>query len=233
MSLSKSVDLLAGAMSARARAQEIHANNLANVTTDGFLRQRVAFAQQLADAQDRIEVVSRLDRAAAPAYATGRLADVAMRDESFLVVNTPAGERYMRGGSLILNDAGQIADRHGYPVLGVGGPISPGTAEFQLTERGEVLAEGEVAGRLRVVKFPPAAQLAPAGGGLFTSDLPAQQIELPDLVPGHRQSSNVQVIGEMVTMVESSRLYEASAKALRTYDETMGRLVQTTQQAIR
>lgn len=220
-------------MSARARAQEIHANNLANVATDGFLRQRIAFAQELADAHAKLEIVTRSDRSAGPVQPTGRSADVAMRDDSFLVVSTPDGERYMRGGALILNREGEISDRQGNPISGDGGPISPGTSEFQISKLGEVVVDGSIVGRLRVVRFDPEARLEPVGGGLVRSDSEAEDVEQPEVVPAHRQGSNVQLVSEMVTMVESTRLYEMTARALRSYDEIMSRLISTTQQSVR
>jgi flagellar basal body rod protein FlgG len=233
MTLSKSVDLLAASMSARSRAQEIFANNLANVNTDGYLRQRVAFATELADAQQRLSVISRTDRAPGAAMPTGRLTDVAMQDECFLVVDTPAGERYMRGGSLRLNTDGELGDQQGNPVLGDAGPIMLSSGDFELTRGGEVLVGGTVAGRLRVVRFGPDAVIRPQGSGHYAIDQEPEEVENPQLAPGHRPTSNVDIVGEMVTMVESARLYETTARALRSYDETMGRLIQSTQQAIR
>jgi flagellar basal-body rod protein FlgF len=232
MALSKSIDLMAASMSARARAQEIVANNLANVTTDGYLRQRVTFAEELAGEQAKLTVEANVDLTAGPASATGNPADVALRGASFLVVQTPAGDRFTRSGALSINAAGELSNRQGLPVLGEGGPITPGSADFRVTVTGDVVVNGSTVDRLRVVEFPRDAHLMPVGGGLLVSDKPPQPTAMPELLPGHRQGSNVQVVGEMVTMVESARLYELTAKALRSYDEVIGQLIATTKKTV-
>ena len=49
--------------------------------------------------------------------------DVAIDGRDFSSVQTPAGERYTRDGSLQINNQGQLVTAGGNPVLGTSGPI--------------------------------------------------------------------------------------------------------------
>src|SRR2546422_752869 len=66
--------------------------------------------------------------------------EVAIDGKGFLVVQTPAGERYTRDGNLQINNQGQLVTASGYPVLGNSGPIV-----FQQTDKQiNIAADGNV-----------------------------------------------------------------------------------------
>ena len=54
---------------------------------------------------------------------TGNPLDVAIKGDGFLVVRTPAGERYTRNGALDINSRGELATSDGHVVVGERGPI--------------------------------------------------------------------------------------------------------------
>ena len=94
------MDSAAAALRFWERKQEIVANNLANVSTDGYKSQRI-FAQLL-DGM-RPDPVTSSDMSTGTLRQTGNAMDVAVDGPGFFVVSTPNGERYTRGGTLRIN----------------------------------------------------------------------------------------------------------------------------------
>ena len=99
---------------------------------------------------------------------TGNPLDVAIDGQGFLVVQTPAGERYTRNGSMQINATGQLVTSDGYPVLGDGGPITlqPNDRQVSISKDGTIsVREGtskvdSARGKLRLVTFANAAAAA-------------------------------------------------------------------------
>lgn len=110
-------------------AQQIRANNLANVNTAGFRAdfERVSAYALTGDGyQSRVmakEEMAGTNFKAGPLMQTGRKLDVAIRGEGFLAVQTPDGkEAYTRAGNLEA-DADGLLTLNGRPVLGEGGEL--------------------------------------------------------------------------------------------------------------
>jgi flagellar basal body rod protein FlgG len=245
---------VASAMSARARAQEIIAHNLANLNTGGFRRERVSFSTLLAGAPTggvagesaaaqlpvdqstvpgELTLRTRLDLAPATPAFTGKPGDVAIRGSGFLVVETEDGPRYTRDGAFAINDRGELAHRSGQPIAGEGGAIAVGRADFSITRQGVVIAGENEVGRLRIVDFAPEARFEPADSGLLKTETIPNTIPKPDLLPGHTEGANVDPLTEMVNMMNSFKLYEAAAKALRAADDSLSQLLSTTRGTLR
>ena len=110
-------------------AQQIRANNLANVNTTGFRAdfERVSAYALTGDGyQSRVmarEEMAGTNFKAGALMQTGRKLDVAIRGEGFLAVQTPDGkEAYTRAGNLEA-DADGLLTLNGRPVLGEGGEL--------------------------------------------------------------------------------------------------------------
>ena len=125
-------------MDAQQTQMDVIANNLANVGTTGFKRQRAVFEDLLyqtlrqpgAQSTEQSELSSGLQvgtgvRAAATArifaqgsmQQTGGALDVAIQGKGFLQVAMPDGTTaYTRDGSLQLDKSGQIVTANGYPL---------------------------------------------------------------------------------------------------------------------
>src|SRR5207245_11338894 len=150
------------------------ANNVANINTTGFKADRSLFEEYLrspahednfARADRRVSFVQDRatfhDFAAGPSEQTKNPLDVAIDGGGFLVVQTPAGERYTRDGGLQINNQGQLVTADGNPVLGNSGPIvfQPTDKEINIAADGNVtVVEGtgrtdSVRGKLRLVNF--------------------------------------------------------------------------------
>ena len=125
----------------------------------------ISSAATAASAMCRTAAPSRISRKA-PLEHTKNPLDVAIDGNGFLVVQTPAGERYTRDGGLQINNQGQLVNASGHPVLGTSGPIvfQPTDKDVTIAADGNVtVLEGtnrinSVRGKLRLVNFADAAE---------------------------------------------------------------------------
>ena len=116
------------------RELDVIANNIANTGTNGFKARSSRFNEfimPVASAEaflrpDRpvsyvVDKGTPLDLSQGPVQRTGNPLDVALRDDNYLVVQSPNGERYTRAGSLQVNQRGELVTQSGMRVLGEGG----------------------------------------------------------------------------------------------------------------
>ena len=130
------LDSAAAALKFWERKQEIVANNLANVSTDGYKSQRI-FARLLDGI--RPAAVTSSDLSVGVMKQTGNAMDVAIDGPGFFVVDTPNGERYTRGGTLRIDDKHHLVDMEGRPLLGVkkNTPLKLGDGPVEISKTGE------------------------------------------------------------------------------------------------
>ncbi len=224
-------------MAARQRAQDAIANNLANLNTTGFKADRPAFETIYERQLYRMQggqaqpvgflsagvVVRELytDFRAGALTTTDNPLDVAIDGEGFFAIQTPQGVRYTRSGAFQLNAQGVLTTREGYPVVSVNNqPIQvPRNAQIHIAENGAVLANGVSVGQLLIA----GGNLLKDPEGFFTGA--AQPLPNPRVVGGALESSNVNMVREMVSMIELIRAYETNQRAIHAHDETLGKAI--------
>jgi flagellar basal-body rod protein FlgG len=217
---------------------EILANNLANINTTGFKRDR-AFAEALDDASaareaagtDNQQTQQYIDFTEGSLNQTGNPLDIALQGRGFLVVETPNGVRYTRNGNLQLALDGSLVTAQGSPVLGTAGRLQlPDVQRLEqgsilISETGEVMVGKQNIGQLRIVDFENPQMLQKDHESLFSALPGARMVEGPGKATTVRQGSleesNVEGIEEMVAMIEISRGYEADQKSIQAQDATM------------
>src|SRR5436190_16252966 len=164
------------------RQLDVIANNVANINTNGFKTDGVAFEEFMmpkaqgnlfAGGDRRVSFVT--DRAtwsdlrAGPVQETGNPLDIAIDGTGFLVVQTPRGERYTRNGALQVNATGELTTSEGFRVLGDGGPIvlQPQDRNISIARDGTVAAGNIQRGKLRLVDFAQRGRLQKDGASSF------------------------------------------------------------------
>lgn len=224
------------------RAQQLHANNLANIETNGF---RADLEVATSEAVERgygydSRHMSRLEANAvssreAAMRQTGRDLDVAIAGSGYFAVQFGDGEAYTRAGNFTLDQDGGLT-LNGRPVMGDGGPIVvPEHTAFQIGEDGtiSVLAAGQtemqVLDKLKLVNPEPDAITKNSAGLIVARS--GEQLAPDDTVrvrSGHLEGSNVSAIEEMVATMNLNREFEIQMKLYRAADgmaETGNRLV--------
>jgi flagellar basal body rod protein FlgG len=149
---------------------------------------------------------------------------VALVGEGFLVVESPAGPRWLRGGSLQVDAHGTLRDDQGHAVLGEQGRIVVPPGEIEITSIGEVIVDGELHGRLLVQRPAPGIDPLREGSSLWIPSAGAERAGEGDVKvrQGHIEESNVDPVRAMVEMIEIQRAYTAVQKSMITEDDVMG-----------
>ncbi len=158
--------------------------------------------------------------------------DVALSGSGFLAVQTPLGERYTRNGNFIVGKEGYLETKEGYPVLGENGYIDVQDIGFIINKDGQIFSEEnmEFIDRLKVVAFDDDRYLRKMGGSMYASNeisgeaFIAEGVQRPGIMQGFTETSNVNVINEMVQMIEVNRAYEANQKTVQAEDTLMSTL---------
>jgi len=212
--------------------QATTSHNLANATTTGFRAQIDQFRAvpvQGAILSTRAFVVDSTtgsDFRAGAIQQTGRALDVAVQGDGWIAVQAADGsEAYTRNGSLKQDENGVLLTRDGLTVMGDGGPLSipPGRniamgkdGTISLVPDGSEATGLTTVGRLKLVN-PPEADLVRGDDGLFRlKDGEAADAD-PNvsLISGALESSNVNVVDEMVNMISLARQFDMQMKLLQ------------------
>ena len=165
---------------------------------------------------------------------TGQL-DMAIVGQGFFQVQMPDGtEGYTRNGQFQLNADGEIVNAQGM-ILEPGIEIPPEATNVSIGQDGTVSAtiagqaEPDILGQINIVNFVNPAGLNALGMNLFAetaaSGMPLESIPGEDGVGTLRQysleSSNVNMVEEMVNMVTAQRAYEMNTKVLSAADQML------------
>jgi len=218
---------------------DIISQNLANVNTIGYKRDKISFQEYLVSQMNgRTENPDgrtmsyfgtvTTDQAPGNVVHTGNDFDIAIEGEGFLCLEN--GE-YTRRGDLHLDSDGYIVNQRGIRVLGTGGPI-------QITDEGKVSinSEGEVSVKtaetelavvdtIKVVIFSDASKLSKSGEDAFKAGEEEGQATTAAVKQGYLEKSNVDAVKEMVQMITALREFETYQKAIHSFDESIARVL--------
>jgi len=230
---------MSGAKAALQR-QDSLANNLANVSTNGFRAELTAFRAVPVrgdGASTRVfslETTPGYSDEQGPINATGRNLDVALTGKSWMAVQSLDGtEAYTRAGALAVNSEGILTTLGGLPVNGDGGPITvPANAQVDIADDGTITAKvdnqkPQQIGKLKLVT--PEVPMNRGTDGLFRADSgdltadPAARVQ-----SGALEGSNVSPVATMVGMIAAARQFEHQMKMLENaekQDQTASKLL--------
>lgn len=232
----------ATALQAQQRGLEVIANNVANMNTVGFKRSQAAFAE-LAGQTDPIGQAALAPLAGVQISSamrifdqgqlreTGQRLDLAISGEGFIEILGRQGEPVLwRGGTLRVGADGQLETAEGLQLKSAV-TVPEGASEIVIDRSGQVSAKlGEEMlqiGQIEFVSAPDAERLTPIGGGYYAI---ADQVDLSPVdlagsgaafVQGSVEGSNVELTGEMVSLLLMQRAYGASAQVIQAGDQLM------------
>jgi len=231
-------------------------HNLANVSTNGFKKDRAVFEDLLYQNGSQVGAATSQDTEAPTGLNvgtgvrivateknytqgglnnTGNSLDVAINGRGFFQVLLPDGSlAYTRDGSFKMSADGELVTASGYRVQ-PGITIPQGAQSVSIGIDGVISAQmaGDSAptqiGTLQLTDFINPAGLQPRGENLMSESgsSGAAQTSTPGLngvgtlQQGFLESSNVNVVEELVTMIETQRAYEMNSKAISTADQML------------
>ncbi|HPX89286.1 MAG TPA: flagellar basal-body rod protein FlgF [Methylophilaceae bacterium] len=212
--------------------QATTAHNLANATSTGFKAQVDSFravpvlSTGLPTRAFVVDATVGADFNPGALQQTGRDLDVAVHGNGWLVVQRADGsEGYTRNGSLKISENGVLQTANGLTVMGDGGPISiPPDITISIGKDGTISSvsnstlpgPSNALGRLKLVN-PEESNLKRADDGLFITKngRPAEADANVQVVNGALESSNVNVVDAMVTMISLARQFEMQMKLVQ------------------
>jgi flagellar basal-body rod protein FlgG len=236
---------------------EVTSNNLANMSTTGYKRQKAEFQDliyqnlrrvgtQSADtgiivptgmqmglgarmvATNRINEQGTLDRTENPL-------DLAVNGKGFFQVDLPDGTiGYTRDGSFKLSPEGVMLTSEGYPVQ-PNITVPQDALDITVNRSGEVSVtfagqiEPQILGQLEIATFINPAGLQAKGGNIFleTAASGQPQVGIPaqlvfgEIFQGFLETSNVDPITEITSLITAQRSYEMNSKVISTADEML------------
>jgi flagellar basal-body rod protein FlgG len=166
--------------------------------------------------------------------------DIAIKGNGFFQVQMPDGTTgYTRDGSLQVDGAGQLVTNNGYTVQpGITIPANAQSVTIAADGTVNVALPGQTTpqavGTLNLASFVNPAGLEPKGQNLWgeTSASGTPNAGAPgsnglgSLQQGYVETSNVNVVEELVAMIATQRAYELNSKAIQTSDQMLQKLGQ-------
>jgi flagellar basal-body rod protein FlgG len=150
--------------------------------------------------------------------------DMSLQGDGMFSVMTPFGERYTRDGSFTLSPGGMLTTKGGAPLQGEKGAIvglQEGT--IRVLPTGEVYAGEKYVDKIKIASFKDNKALQRLGGNLWIHDgSPSNFSEFKgEIAQGQIESSNVNPMKNMTSMIIAHRTYEALQKTLKAHDDNM------------
>lgn len=166
---------------------------------------------------------------------TGKSLDVAIDGKGFFPVLLPDGtQAYTRDGSFMISDQGQMVTASGYELQpGISLPDDTQTVTIGTDGIVSVQLPGQASpasiGTIQITNFINPTGLQPIGENLFIESAASGAAQegtpgesgLGRLRQGSLESSNVNIVEEMVSMIETQRAYEMNSKLIATADGMM------------
>jgi flagellar basal-body rod protein FlgG len=171
---------------------------------------------------------------------TGNQFDIAVNGQGFFQVQMPDGSNaYTRDGSLHVDSQGQLVTSNGFPLSpAITIPANAQTVTVGQDGTVSVAVQGSAttqqAGQLQLANFMNPAGLQAVGQNMYietaASGTPSTGTPgtngLGMLNQGYVETSNVNVVEELVNMIQTQRAYEMNSKAISTSDQMLQRLSQ-------
>ncbi len=260
--MSLTLDIGATGMLAQQLNVDVISNNIANMTTTGFKRQRAEFQDLLyqtrlrpgsasSDAGTivpagiqmglgvRAGSVYRINEQGAMQITDNKL-DLGVIGAGYFQITLPNGDTaYTRDGSFQLNESGEIVTSEGYLVQ-PGITIPADAIDITINDSGQVLVklQGQTqlsnVGQIQLAAFANEAGLDAIGDNLFLESEAsgAAVVGNPDstgfgkLEQGALETSNVNIVQEITSMIQAQRAYEMNSKVIQTGDQMLSTIVQ-------
>lgn len=228
---------------------DIMSNNLANSSTIGFKKEGstsqtfdAVLAYKLKDTTEVGNMPRRIgynnpgvkigevynDFSQGSFQVTDNTYDLALSGDGFFTIEfkNKAGEtstKYTRAGDFTLNTDGFLVTKDGDYVLGTNGRIRlDANTEASINKDGTIMQNGATVAKLRITAFEDYDYLVKYGETYFE---PVEGAEIiaseAEVFSGYLETSNVQVVSEMVDMINITRAYESNQKIMQTYDSTL------------
>lgn len=223
------------------QAQEVTANNLANINTPGFKADKLLFRAYMdrvnGENVSTVETARAIDLRQGTLEKTGNLFDLAIQGQGFFEVQKDGQYFLKRNGHFKLDAEGFLVDEEGANVMGTDSAIqlpallrgnaTQASTDINIAKDGTITVNGEHYGQLSLVQVSDPQKLERRGNSYYwvPDDMPAQAIESSgQIMQGYQESGNVNPLMELVDMTKNMRLFESQQRVMRTTDDMLAQV---------
>jgi len=253
----RALDIAGTGMQAQQTNVEVISNNIANMSTTGYKRQRAEFQDLIYQNLRRVGSNSSDNGTVVPAGAqiglgvktaaiyritgqgdlqqTSNNLDLAIQGNGYFQVTLPTGETaYTRDGTFSLSPDGTIVTADGYTVVpGITVPTNAVSISINATGQVQATIAGQTApntlGQLQLANFPNEAGLDAQGDNLFIQTAASGNAVTGNpgstgfgsVMQGFVESSNVNVVTEITSLITAQRTYEMNSKVITASDDML------------
>lgn len=236
----------ASGMLTKQAQQESLSNNIANLNTAGYKKDKVIMRSfdemvvQNIDGSKKRTVgpvefgvgvdETKTDFSKGVIEETGRNLDFAIDGDGFFTLEDADGnEKYSRDGRFQIDRDGYIVNSEGYRVLGeVNGvkmPIQVNSADISLNPDGSFV-NGEDSIKFSITRFTDTSTLSKDSANCYISNDQSGEMDTDSRIRQKSlERSNVDMIDTITEMISIMRSYESNQKVIQSMDETLGKTV--------
>ena len=171
---------------------------------------------------------------------TGNNLDTAIQGNGYFQITLPSGETaYTRDGTFALAPDGTIVTADGYPVVpGITVPTNAVSVSINASGQVQATISGQTTpstlGQIQLASFPNEGGLDAQGDNLFlqsgasgnaTTGSPGSP-GYGNVMQGFVETSNVNVVTEITSLITAQRAYEMNSKVITTSDDMLQTLTQ-------
>lgn len=232
---------------ATSKQLDITSNNLANINTIGYKKDKTIFKDQLAKIEfenineiqapdvempPRVLPIDKYNVLVDDSYTqfsqgvlqkTNNILDFAINGDGFFKIKTPDGIQYTRDGSFNRSKDGLLVTSEGYPVLDdKEQEINlENSKTITINENGTIYLDKNENSKLAIITFKDLTKLEKIGKNLFkqTNTNEQETESKANIIQGFLESSNVNPVEEMVTLITLQRQFELNGKAIEGFSE--------------
>lgn len=213
------------------------ANNIANLSTTGFRKEGVIFAEHVVDlrrVEPSLSMASAEGRivnlAQGALVKTGGTFDLAIEGEGFFQIDTPAGPRLTRAGAFTPSPDGELVTAEGNRLLDLSGApvfVPTDAGEVAVAHDGTITAGGNPVAQIGLFRPIDPTGLLPAGATLFEVRGGIEPSDGASIFQGFLENANVNPVSEIARMIEVQRAYEMGQGFLDSEDQRIRSVIQT------
>lgn len=219
------------------REMQIVANNIANISTTGFQKEGLLFAEYVHDldnggaslsmANADVQITSTEQ---GPLSETRNTFDLAIEGGGYFLVQGPEGSQLTRAGNFGTNAEGELVASDGARVMDDGQAaivVPPDAKNITISADGTLSADGNPLGQIGVFLTDNATEMSRHNGVRFEPEGEISPVEDPKVLQGFLEGSNVNPVLEITRMIEVQHAYEMGQKLMDQEDQRIRNVLQT------
>lgn len=218
------------------REMQLVANNIANISTGGFRKEGLLFAEHV-HAMEAGEpslsmasaVVRTTDSSQGPLTQTGAMFDLAIEGDGFFLLETSEGNQLTRAGSFTPNAEGELVSPDGHRLLDNGAApvfVPPDGGAISISPDGTVSANGRPIAQIGLFQPVVPEDISRRDGVRFAAPSGVEPVENGVILQGFVEGSNVNPVLEIARMIEVQHAYELGQKLLDQEDARIRSVLQ-------